>query len=81
MGSSALALVQPHPFDQDLLIKFVTKLLGKIGESLYIELIKRFEEKQKECFIYHATLLPIIKYVRSRIREYYEEEKRQKQIK
>lgn len=44
-------------------MKFVTKLPGKIGESLHVELVKWFKDKHKEGFAYHATLLPVIEYV------------------
>ena len=36
------------PFDRDLLLKFVNKLLGKIGERLYTDLINWFQTKNIE---------------------------------
>ena len=63
------------------MLKFVNKLPGKIEERLYTDLINWFQTKNTEGFNYYATLLPIIEYVRGRIKEYCEEKKHRQQIK
>ena len=70
-----------RPFDEDLLLKFVDKLLGRIGEKLHNELINWFKTKRTQRINYYAILLPVTKYVRGRIKEYCEEEKYRHQLK
>ena len=58
-----------RPFNEDLLLKSVDKLLGKIGEKLHNKIINWFKTKRTQGINYYATLLLLIKYVRGRIRE------------
>ena len=68
-----------RPYDEELLMKFVTKLPGKIGEKLYKDLTEWFKSRKEEGLLWQISLLPTVEFIRQRIRELCDEEKLRRQ--
>ena len=68
-----------RPYDENLLMKFVTKLPGKIGEKLYKDLTEWFKSRKEEGLFWQISLIPAVEFVRKRIRELCDEEKLRRQ--